>query len=135
MPDVNNSSLFTYLNTMHYVTSLLAPFLAVTILNPIPQPVKAVPQVPAGLEYIISSDKDEMFFGKVVARSGNISYVKMFSIEEDGTEHKWVESYNCADETYEAGEGDWEAIMPNTIATYVLKAACSGPAVTNTTLA
>ena len=120
---------------MQYITSLLGPFLAVTILSPMPQPVKAVPQVPAGFEYITSSDDDEMFFGKVVARSGDISYLKTFSVEENGTEHQWVESYNCADESFKNDEGNWEAIMPNTVGTLLLEAACSGPAATKTALA
>ena len=105
---------------MNYST-FIAPVLA--LMSAI-QPVSAVPQVPAGYRYITTASDQEMYFGKVVARSGDIAFMQIFTLEPSGEQGGWLGQYNCADNTWEDGEGSWLPVDPETVGAEIYKYAC-----------
>ena len=77
----------TYLKqTMNYST-FIAPVLA--LMSAI-QPVSAVTQVPEGYRYIATAHDQEMYFGKVVARSGDVAFMQVFTLEQSGEQGGWL---------------------------------------------
>ena len=105
---------------MNYST-FIAPVLA--LMSAI-QPVGAVTQVPEGYGYITTANDQEMYFGKVVARSGDIAFMKVFRLEPSGEQGGWLGQYNCADNTWEDGEGNWQPVNPETVGAEIYKHAC-----------
>ena len=100
--------------------TLIAPaFAALTAL----QPVGAVQEVPAGFEFLTDSTKGDLYFGKPMARSGSISFIKMFTIQADGSTEEWVSTFNCSNRTYKSDD-TWKPVNPESVGIEWFKAAC-----------
>ena len=88
------------------------------------QPVAAIQQVPAGFQFITDSTEGDLYFGKPMARSGDISFIKMFVIESEGETESFVTTFNCSNATYKSGDG-WEPVSPQSVGDEWFKAACN----------
>ena len=100
--------------------TLIAPaFAAMTAI----QPVTAMQQVPAGFEFITDSTEGDLYFGKPMARSGDISFIKMFTIQADGSTESWISTFNCSNRTHKSSTG-WKPVSPESVGIEWLKAAC-----------
>ena len=87
------------------------------------QPVAAVQEVPTGFEFLTDSTEGDLYFGKPMARSGPVSYIKVFIIEADGTTKSWVSTFNCSSVTYKNGD-TWKPVNPESVGIEWFKAAC-----------
>ena len=89
------------------------------------QPVSAVATVPSGFQYIVTSADEELYFGKVLARSGDVSIMNIYIVDANGVgENGWTTGYNCADQTWQSSSGEWETTVPGSISEDLLEAAC-----------
>lgn len=104
---------------MIFRTFIAPVFAAMTAI----QPVSAMQQVPAGFQFLTDSTDGDLYFGKPMARSGDISWIKMFTIQADGTTEQWTSTFNCSNTTYKSSEG-WRPVNPQTVGIEWFKAAC-----------
>ena len=104
---------------MIFRTFIAPVFAAMTAI----QPVSAMQQVPAGFEFLTDSTKGDLYFGKPMARSGPISFIKMFTIQADGSTEEWVSTFNCTDRTYKS-DNTWKPVNMKSVGSEWLKAAC-----------
>ena len=89
------------------------------------QPVSAVATVPSGFQYIVTNADDELVFGKVLARSGDVSIMNVYIVDANGVgENGWTTGYNCADKTWQSSNGEWKTFVPGSIGEDLLEAAC-----------
>ena len=88
------------------------------------QPVTAMEQVPAGFQFITDSTDGDLYFGKPIARSGDVSFIKMFTIQADGKTDSFVSTFNCSNATYKSGD-NWKPVNPQSVGIEWLKAACN----------
>ena len=93
--------------------TLIAPaFAAMTAI----QPVTAMPQIPNGYEFINDASDGELYFGKSPAmRHKDLAFLRVFSVEPDGTTHEWTQVMNCKNKTYQSENDGWEPIDPKTV--------------------
>ena len=101
--------------------TLIAPaFAAMTAI----QPVSAMQQVPAGFAFINNSDEGDLYFGKPIARSGQLSFIQMYTIQADGTTSQFTSTFDCGNTTYKSGDGTWKPVNPQTVGIDWFTTAC-----------
>ena len=87
-------------------------------------PASAIPDLPAGFEFVNQSVDGETHFMKKVAKQGNKIYTQMITIEPDGSLNEWIQPFNCKNKSYLKSDKTWASYKPKSVGEEWIKVAC-----------
>lgn len=90
------------------------------------QPVAAMSEVPQGFEYLNQGVDETLYFGKVKAKQGDLSFYTTYVIPSATNKKPYMHTYimNCKTKQYKSLDGAWKSIGTNSVGQDWINAAC-----------